>query len=322
MKKTTKRFLLGAAVAASLTTLGAAYRSSAHSLTKFAIDREEPKSVAKNKERMIDSSELSQIMENLESASQKLKALDCEQVEIQSADGIKLVGHWYFKGNPRRVIIAMHGWRSSWSHDFGLIADFWHNNGCAVLYAEQRGQGNSGGDYMSFGLLERYDCLDWINWVNERTGGAFPIYLNGISMGASTVLMAAGLELPENVHGITADCAFTSPDEIWRHVVENNFHLPYGLYSSVAYDIFKRKLKVDSKSYSCTEAMKKCKVPVLFVHGTDDRFVPIKMTYDNYKACAAPKRLFIVPGAEHGLSYVVDTKGFQSAVKNFWRDCD
>ncbi len=322
MKKSTKRFLLGASVAASLTVLGAIYRSSAHSLTKFAIDRKEPKSVTKSKERMINSTEMSQVMDSLADASKKLEALDCEQVEIQSADGIKLVGHWYFKGNPRRVIIAMHGWRSSWSHDFGLIADFWHSNGCAVLYAEQRGQGNSGGDYMSFGLLERYDCLDWINWVNERTGGAFPIYLNGISMGASTVLMAAGLELPENVHGITADCAFTSPDEIWRHVVENNFHLPYGLYSSVADDIFKRKLKIDSKNYSCTDAMKKCKVPVLFVHGTDDRFVPVKMTYENYKACAAPKRLFIVPGAEHGLSYVVDTKGFQSAVKNFWRDCD
>ena len=93
--------------------------------------------------------------------------------------GISLIGHWCPCEEPKRTIVAMHGWRSSWSHDFGLIADFWRNNHCSVLYAEQRGQNNSGGDHMSLGLLERYDCLAWTNWINEKQEKAFPSILPG-----------------------------------------------------------------------------------------------------------------------------------------------
>jgi len=66
--------------------------------------------------------------------------------------------------------------------------------------------------------------------------------------------------------------------------------------------------------------MQNCKVPILFIHGTDDNFVPIEMTYENYKACTAPKKLFIVPGAEHGMSYVMDKDGYENAVKLFWNE--
>ena len=215
----------------------------------------------------------------------------------------------------------MHGWRSSWSQDFGTIAPFWFENDCAVLFAEQRGQGNSGGNYMGFGLLERYDCYDWINWVNERTDAKLPIYLGGISMGATTVLMTGGLELPNNVKGIAADCGFTSPHAIWKHVVESNFRIPYGIYSRAAKDLCKRKIK-ESANYSTVDALQNCKVPVLFIHGTDDNFVPINMTYENYKAYQGEKKLFIVPGAEHGMSYIVDKNGYEDAVKCFWYNYD
>ena len=87
-----------------------------------------------------------------------------------------------------------------------MIAPFWHASGCNVLYAEQRGQNNSGGQYMTFGLIERFDCLDWVNFINATDLGALPIYLGGISMGAATVLLAAGEELPENVVCVMADC--------------------------------------------------------------------------------------------------------------------
>ena len=68
--------------------------------------------------------------------------------------------------------------------------------------------------------------------------------------------------------------------------------------------------------------LSECKVPVLFVHGSDDHFVPVEMTYENYKACIAPKRLLIVPGAEHGMSYMVDKKSYEEAVKRFWNEFD
>ena len=323
MKKSTKNFLIGAGVATvSAAVLGLAHHYTTKYLMKLALDREGPKSAAKDKEKLMSSSDMSETVATIMNAAQNLESKEHERVEITAQDGTYLIGHWYCPENAKRIIVAMHGWRSNWSQDFGAIAPFWFDNDCAVLFAEQRGQGNSGGDYMGFGLLERYDCLDWINWVNERTEGKLPIYLGGVSMGATTILMTAGFELPENVQGIVADCGFTSPHAIWKHVVENNFHLPYGIYSRAAKDICEKRIQVPSDSYSTTKALANCKVPVLFIHGTDDNFVPIEMTYENYKSCASDKRLFIVPGAEHGMSYLVDKVGYENAVKQFWDDYD
>lgn len=323
MKKSTQNMLIGLGIAAiSVAAFGVAYHHTTKHLMKLALDREGPKSSAKNKEKMMSSADLSETIAYIMEAAKVLETIEHEQVQITAQNGTMLVGHWFCPENAKRVIIAMHGWRSTWSQDFGAIAPFWFDNDCAVLFAEQRGQGNSGGEYMGFGLLERYDCLDWINWVNERTDAKLPIYLGGISMGATTVLMTAGFDLPENVRGIVADCAFTSPHAIWKHVIENNFHLPYGLYSKAARDLCKRKIQMSSDSYSTQEAMQKCTVPVMLIHGTDDHFVPVEMTYENYKASVSPKRLFIVPGAEHGMSYIVDKVGYEDAVKKFWNDYD
>ena len=323
MKKSTKNILIGAGIAtAGAAAFGLIHHYTTKYLMKLALDREGPKSAANDKEKLMASGELSETLASIMEAAKVLEETEHEQVEIAAQDGIMLVGHWFCPENAKRIIIAMHGWRSTWSHDFGVIAPFWFENDCAVLFAEQRGQGNSGGEYMGFGLLERYDCLDWINWVNERTEAKLPIYLGGVSMGATTILMTAGFDLPENVKGIVADCAFTSPHAIWKHVVENNFKLPFGLYSHTARDICEKRIQVPSDSYSTVEALSNCEIPVLFIHGTDDNFVPIEMTYENYKACVSEKRLFVVPGAEHGMSYLVDKNGYETAVKQFWNVFD
>ena len=323
MKKSTKNILIGAGIAtAGAAVLGVVHHYTTKYLMKLAIDREGPKSAKKDKEKLMASGDLSETVALLMDSAKVLEETEHEQVEITAQDGTTLVGHWFCPENAKRIIVAMHGWRSTWSQDFGAIAPFWFDNDCAVLFAEQRGQGNSGGEYMGFGLLERYDCLDWIHWVNERTEAKLPIYLGGVSMGAATILMTAGFELPENVKGIVADCAFTSPHAIWKHVVENNFKLPFGLYSKAAKDICEKRIQMSSDSYSTTEALSNCIVPVLFIHGTDDNFVPIEMTYENYKACVSEKRLFVVPGAKHGMSYLVDKDGYETAVKQFWNDFD
>ena len=129
-----------------------------------------------------------------------------EGVEI---DGTRLVGHYFRTEGAKRTVIAFHGWRSAWYRDFAMIYDFWFKNDCSVLFVEQRGQKGSSGDYMGFGLLERFDCQSWVNYLTAREDTVTPLYLAGISMGASTVLMASGLNLPDCVHGILADCGFT-----------------------------------------------------------------------------------------------------------------
>lgn len=323
MNKTVKKIIIGSGITASaLAAAGAVSYIITNKLVKVALDREDPLKMEKSIQKISGSAEKEESLELQTATEEKLKNSECETIEITARDGEKLVGHLHTCENAKRTIIAMHGWRSSWTKDFGLISDFWHNNDCNVLYVEQRGQGSSGGNYMGFGLLERYDCLDWINWAKEKYDD-LPIYLFGVSMGASTVLMASGLELPENVHGIIADCGYTSPHAIWKHIVENNLHFHYnGIRGAIANDICKRKIRIGSKDYSCTDALKECKVPILFIHGTDDHFVPVEMTYENYQACASPKRLFIVHGAEHCLSYRVDKEGYEKAVENFWKDYD
>lgn len=304
----------GAALAASLS----AYITT-KCLVNAALDREPPQ-ILKNASRIISGTRSGDDFSRcVAEASERLAVAENEVVTIKSHDGTNLTAHLIPAPDAERLIIAVHGWRSSWHGDFGMVSDFWHDNGCTVLYIEQRGQNNSGGDYMGFGLTERYDCLDWINWANGRFGADMPIYLCGVSMGATTVLMAAGLDLPANVRGIIADCGFTSPGAIWKHVAEKNLHLSYGLRGALADAMCRHKIMMGPDEYSTKDALRAAKVPVMFVHGTDDHFVPVEMTYENYMACASPKKLLIVPGADHGMSYFMEPHKYESEVLDFFR---
>ena len=303
----------GAAAAASLSAV-----ITTKCLVNVALDREPPQFL-KDANRLVSGSQANEdFMRRVSEASERLAATPNETVRITAHDGLTLTGHVIAAEDPERVIIAMHGWRSSWHADFGMVADFWHRNNCTVLYAEQRGQNNSDGEYMGFGLTERFDCLDWVKYMNSRFGTALPVWLCGVSMGATTVLMTAGLDLPENVHGIIADCGFTSPGAIWKHVAEKNLHISYGLRSAVADAMCRRKILMGADDYSTVDALRAAKVPVMFIHGTDDRFVPISMTYENYLACASPRELLMVPGADHGMSYYLEKEKYEEQVLDFW----
>lgn len=313
--------LSGIAIAATTVASATAYLTT-RLLTREALDRDEPRVFQKAGNLISGTQSGNAFQEELRKAAEKLAQKENETVEITGHDGVPLVGHWIPCENAKRVIIAMHGWRSAWYKDFGMVSNFWERNGCSVLYAEQRGQGNSGGDFIGFGPIERYDCLDWIHWVSKRCGTELPIYLCGVSMGATTVLMAAGLDLPENVHGIMADCGFTSPHAIWKHVANNNLHIPFRLRGILADTLYERKTQSDAAYESTVDALRHCRIPVMLVHGADDHFVPLEMTYENYAACASPKKLFIVPGADHGMSYFMDKEGYEAAGLDFWRQYD
>ena len=291
-------------------------------LVKTALDRDKPKFMENAGNRISGGQKDEKFREECEKASKKLSETEHKEVKIITKDRVGLTGHFFPCENQKRVIIAFHGWRSSWSYDYGMISEFWQNNGCSVLYAEQRGQNNSGGEHMGFGLTERYDCLEWIKWITENLGEDVPIYLAGISMGAATVLMASSLMLPKNVCGIMADCGFTSPKEIWKHVARKNLHMAYGIRGILADAICRRKISMGSGDYSTVEALKNTNVPVLFIHGSDDKFVPVEMTFENYKACASPKRLLIVCGADHAMSYYVNKDEYEKSVLEFWQSFD
>lgn len=288
-----------------------------------AMDRKEPKSMLRHKSRLKGYDDCPEELALFRELEAKLEAAPHETVQIESYDGTGLVGHLFRAEHQQRAVVAMHGWRSGWARDFGAAADFFRENGCTVLYAEQRGQGESGGDYISFGMIERYDCLEWVKWMNRNGFLDTPIYLAGISMGATTVLMTAGFaELPENVAGILADCGFTSAGAEWKHISENNLRMPFERRRKHINRLCRKRIELGSEDYTTLDAMRACRTPVLFIHGGADTFVPVEMTMENYEACAAPKKLLIVPEANHGMSYFTDREGYEAAVKEFWSECE
>ena len=240
-----------------------------------------------------------------------------EDFYIKSHDGLTLHAK-YFEYAPNAVTeIMFHGYRGSAERDLSGGIQRCFALGRNVLLVDQRTSCGSEGNVISFGINEHRDCLAWIDFAINHFGKDVKLVLTGISMGASTVLMAAGKPLPENVVGVLADCGFSSPKKIIQKCAKD-MHLP----AKLVYPFIKFGAKIyghfDLEEYSPLEAMKTCKVPVIFFHGEDDDFVPCDMSREMYAACTSPKKLVTIPNAGHGLVYLVDNeKYFQSVIEFF-----
>ncbi|MBQ6823668.1 MAG: alpha/beta fold hydrolase [Clostridia bacterium] len=234
---------------------------------------------------------------------------------VIEANGVGLAAKRYTQPNPKGRILLFHGYRSIAETDFACVMQPYFDQGYELILIDQRAHGKSSGSWIGFGVLERYDCLSWIRFLNHEYGN-LPTFLSGISMGSTTVLMALGLELPSNVKGVIADCGFTSPKEILLHVLARK-HLPAKLLLP-GLELFSRIFAGYSLSkYSTIDALKSNSIPVLFIHGQEDHYVPISMTMRNFDACIAEKELLLVEGAGHGTSYLQDRKGVEKAVFSF-----
>ena len=239
-----------------------------------------------------------------------------EDVYITSRDGLKLHGKYYHQADGAPLTIFMHGYRSGALRDGnGAFIMSWRK-GYNVLIVDQRAHGQSEGKVITFGIKERFDCLEWIRYANRRFGEQIPIVLMGISMGASTVMLAAGLDLPENVKCVLADCGFSSPKEIIQSVIKS-MHFPVKLAYPVVRLSGRIFAGIDIEEVSCVDAVRRSKVPILFIHGEGDNFVPCYMSRSCYEACGAQKKLLLVEGADHGLSHCVDNKSYENAVEEF-----
>ncbi len=240
-----------------------------------------------------------------------------EEIIIISHDGFRLHGK-YYKGNDGAPLqLFFHGYRSVGIRDFGGGLQLALQKGHHAILVDQRAQGKSEGTCMTFGILERLDCLAWCNYAKERFGSETPIILVGMSMGSATVLMASELDLPQNVVGIIADCGYSSPKGIIQKVIREDMKLP--LKSSYFFLKLGARIygKFDLESSSATEAVKHTKVPILFIHGDSDLFVPYEMSKANYDACVSKKTFVTVENAGHGICYLVDKEKYTNAVDTF-----
>jgi fermentation-respiration switch protein FrsA (DUF1100 family) len=245
------------------------------------------------------------------------RALPCEPMTITSFDGLQLQGTYYEYAPGAVIEIMFHGYRGSSERDMSGGVQRCFKLGHSALIVDQRSSGRSQGNVITFGVNESRDCLAWMNHAIERFGPDCRLMLTGISMGAATVMIAAGEELPENVIGVLADCGYSSARDIIKTVIRQmklpaNLLYPFVKLGARLYGHF------DLEKYSPVEALKRCKVPVLLFHGEDDDFVPCSMSHENFAACASRKKLVTVPGAGHGLCIIFDPEGYRSAMKDFF----
>lgn len=249
-----------------------------------------------------------------------LVAHHSQDVYTTSNDGLKLHANWIPAENPRGTVLFAHGYRSTYLVDFGLAMEYYHNRGLNLLIPDQRAHGKSEGRYITFGVKESDDMLQWVQFHNERLSQC-PIMLSGMSMGASTMLFLADQDLPDNVKGIIADCGFTSPYEILSAIFRKVTHIPGTIFLFVT-DLWARIFaRFGLKEKDTRRVLKNSKCPVMIVHGTDDHFVPCEMSKQGYEKCAEPKKLLLVEGADHGLSFIVDRETYEKAIVEFFERC-
>ena len=187
-----------------------------------------------------------------------------------------------------------------------------------TLVVDQRSHGASDGHTISFGVRERKDCLAWAQYAANRFGTDTPLILSGLSMGAATVLMASELELPKSVACIIADSPYSAPKAILEKVcVDRGYPLflcrPFLWLGALIYGGFRLN------SCSAMDAVRHAKVPILLLHGEDDRLVPCEMSMEIAANCASRVEVATFPDAGHGLCYLTDPVRYEEVVSAFLR---
>lgn len=236
-----------------------------------------------------------------------------------SFDGIKLAGR-YYDNSSNRTIFLFHGYRSSAQHDFSCAVEMYYKMGFNVFLADQRAHGKSEGKLITFGIKESRDVHSWLEFVNAKFSPS-EIVISGISMGATTVLLSLDYDMPNNVQGVIADCGFTSPVDIIEKVgrdmfkINTHFFMPFLNFACKVFGNF------SITERSTLLSVKKSKIPILFIHGEKDDFVPCEMSKKAYELCQTDGKIFLSKEAGHGVSFLVDNELLVHQLKEFLEFC-
>lgn len=215
----------------------------------------------------------------------------------------------------KKAVILVHGFRKT-KEDMGDYTKFYHDLGYDILMPDLRGHGESEGDYYGFGWHDRLDMVEWINLLVEMYGME-EVILHGNSLGAATVLMTSGEELPDEVKGIVADSGYSTMKEELAHQLKNIYGLPGFPLLDITSVITKVRAGYFFGEASVMKQVKKNKVPLLIVHGDADDLVPTWMGEEIYAAATGEKQLWIVPDAGHIKAYEYETVEFEERLSDF-----
>lgn len=310
MKRSLKKGRAGrialAVLAALLVLAAGALVFAGNYLFDFALDPNSPGGMIGGNQNWAEEAEGTWIQEN------------GEDRWLTSRDGLALHALYVPQAETsHRYVVGCHG--------YGSIPQLMSNStikfyemGYNVLVPAARAHEQSGGTYVSMGWLERKDIVDWVNMLVEQDSEA-EIVLYGISMGGATVMMTAGeADLSPNVKCIIEDCGYSSVWDEFAGQLDELFGLPTFPVLDAASLVTQLRAGYGFQEASAVEQLKKTSLPMLFIHGEEDTFVPYAMLDVVYQACASPeKELLSIPSAEHGEASSVDPERYWSTVEAF-----
>lgn len=244
---------------------------------------------------------------------------DFEHWEMTSYDGLELKGYYLPAKEPtNKTVVLAHGYLGN-ARDMGLYGQYYYEElGYNIFTADMRGHGNSGGDYIGFGWHDRLDYLDWMDKIIEKTGDDTEIVMHGVSMGAATVLMASGeKDLQPNVKAVVADSPYTSVYDMFDYQLERMFHLPAFPVLPSTSVVTKMKAGYSLSEASALDQVKKAEVPILYIHGNADTFVPTKMTEELLENTKSEAEMITFDGAGHGEAFVTQEDRYVSKLNEF-----
>lgn len=243
---------------------------------------------------------------------------DFEELYMTSNDGLDLMGYYLPAQQPTdKLVILTHGYLGH-AKQMGLYGQFYYEElGYNIFMPNARGHGKSGGNYYGFGWPDRLDVIDWTNVLAEKLGTDTQMVYHGLSMGAATVLMASGEKFPDQVKAIIADSPYQSVYQLFAYQLDRMFHLPaFPLLDNMSL-LTNARAGYSLKEADALSAVERSTVPILYIHGKTDTFVPTEMTIELYEETASDSELFLVEGANHGEVFVVDQEAYKKRLKIF-----
>ncbi|MDV6379363.1 alpha/beta hydrolase [Sporosarcina sp. GW1-11] len=243
---------------------------------------------------------------------------DFQEMDMTSKDGLELKGYYLPAKQPtEKLVILTHGYLGH-AKQMGLYGQYYYEElGFNIFMPNARGHSKSGGDYYGFGWPDRLDLIDWTKQLTEKLGPKTEVVYHGLSMGAATVLMASGEQLPEQVKAIIADSPYQSVYQLFAYQMNRMFHLPAFPLLDTMSVLTKVRADYSLKEADALNAVKYATVPILYIHGNEDTFVPTDMTIELYEATKSDAELYLVDYANHGEAFVMDEAGYKSNVYSF-----